>query len=951
MVARLWWKEARQIWPIWAFLAAVGLAAQGLAAWYLGKDLDAAWLGAIAFGTTFLYAFLIGAAAIAGETENRTLALLDALPVERWRVWTAKSSFAIATTAVLGIVLWLGVPLTSGFRFSIPWVRTVAAGLFLLSGVGWGLFWSSFSSNALLAATLAIVSVCVSASFLDLSDYSDRYDPMSLSGIAGRGHAVLAIATLLASAAVFLLSGPPKRTWSGFAGRRPATPRVVDAPAAETVDGRRRIAAWPYSASRIAWQAYREVRPVWQAIVAAGVILPALLHLGLGFESAALLWFVCGPVAAIVAGVSVFNGDNRGRTHRFLAQHGARPGVVWGVKTLIWLAAIWVIWFGFGVVLVVFVVPRTQSLVMGLPKAEALAMFGGGLTIAFAIATLCGMVFRRGITACTIAVVLWFATLAPTIILTNMRMITPLQFGWAAFAILAVSWGWSGQWLLDRPGVRRWVSLGLLSLGSLLAIVSVHAADRVWSVPSQSDVEREFVFHHQKLKIEAVDGRNQNAADLYRRALTVYKPPADGDENRHLWADGRLGAMRAPIVSGHKDWVRQNEPVLAILRQAALKPLCRYTDITKATFFSTYGDVRPHATFDKLLIASARVRLGEGDLKGAWTEIDTLFRMGRQLAGAAPMIESYYAQYYEEAALSLAMKWAADERQTVATLRDARGAFHQLPLMLDAAEVIRAEALILQNTLDLPRGELRDGVAQFLAEPRQTSEPYQAITAELLTTPWELARTRRVLDVLLTSKIHDAQRDPSQPIEKPKGGDWSDFMLSPGYWNERLVTSAEQKALLESTPLARGALSGGIDGYIDRWNRIGVARLALDQIFRLRIWQAQHDGLLPETLLFAIDDDIPKWPIDPYSPGRAPFGYVVSVGQFLPPLGDLNPTSWAPSKLTAEHLQGTEGCWLLYSVGPDRIDQRAMVSEWLGNEEGDIVFPLKNNVKPPTDAK
>ena len=28
--------------------------------------------------------------------------------------------------------------------------------------------------------------------------------------------------------------------------------------------------------------------------------------------------------------------------------------------------------------------------------------------------------------------------------------------------ILAVSFSWSGEWLLDRPGARRWVKLGLL---------------------------------------------------------------------------------------------------------------------------------------------------------------------------------------------------------------------------------------------------------------------------------------------------------------------------------------------------------------------------------------------------------------------------------------------------------------------------------------------------------
>ena len=55
---------------------------------------------------TCLYAFAVAAAAFAGERETRTLGLLDALPVERWRLWLAKSSFALASTLALGLVLF-----------------------------------------------------------------------------------------------------------------------------------------------------------------------------------------------------------------------------------------------------------------------------------------------------------------------------------------------------------------------------------------------------------------------------------------------------------------------------------------------------------------------------------------------------------------------------------------------------------------------------------------------------------------------------------------------------------------------------------------------------------------------------------------------------------------------------------------------------------------------------
>ena len=89
MVARLWWKDARQFWPIWTLVAAVALAVQGLALHYDYAEAGwAEWPWRLSW--TCLYACAVAAAAFAGERENKTLSLLDALPVERWRLWLAK---------------------------------------------------------------------------------------------------------------------------------------------------------------------------------------------------------------------------------------------------------------------------------------------------------------------------------------------------------------------------------------------------------------------------------------------------------------------------------------------------------------------------------------------------------------------------------------------------------------------------------------------------------------------------------------------------------------------------------------------------------------------------------------------------------------------------------------------------------------------------------------------
>src|SRR4051794_381937 len=113
MVARLWWKDVRQFWPIWVLLAAVALGVQGLALHYGYVEARQGGMAVAALFWACLYGFAVAAAAFAGERETRTLGLLDLLPVERWRLWLAKSSFALASTMALGLILFAAASLVT----------------------------------------------------------------------------------------------------------------------------------------------------------------------------------------------------------------------------------------------------------------------------------------------------------------------------------------------------------------------------------------------------------------------------------------------------------------------------------------------------------------------------------------------------------------------------------------------------------------------------------------------------------------------------------------------------------------------------------------------------------------------------------------------------------------------------------------------------------------------
>ena len=94
MYARLWWKDARQFWPIWLVLIVAAAVTQWMMLIFVGGSARFGGLGISALIWASLYALAVGAAAFAGERETGTLTLLDHLAADRSVVWAGKVSFA-----------------------------------------------------------------------------------------------------------------------------------------------------------------------------------------------------------------------------------------------------------------------------------------------------------------------------------------------------------------------------------------------------------------------------------------------------------------------------------------------------------------------------------------------------------------------------------------------------------------------------------------------------------------------------------------------------------------------------------------------------------------------------------------------------------------------------------------------------------------------------------------
>ncbi|MFI5457427.1 MAG: hypothetical protein ACHRXM_18440 [Isosphaerales bacterium] len=911
MYARLWWKDVRQFWPIWVFLALAAAVVQGLLLHYLGRDARQGLLGLSALLCASLYAFAAGAAAFAGEREAGTLGLLDILPVDRRVVWAGKVSFALVTTLALTLVL-LAMAAMSTDRWMPQgvlafWVA-LGFGMIVLVALGWGLFWSAILSNALTAAVTAICCTVLSLSFLVRLVEMD----------GGRGLPIVAqlfviLATVIASDVIFTRAMRWRQVQFEF--RSPVVVTRAESASARrvqlqiqspvaTVVSRRAAAgtpeslvtdqsprrSWVVEARALAWQTMKEGGRTWCLLAAIGLGLPMLIFLRFGYLDFALIVILSIGVA-LVAGASVFGLENRMRTHRFLTHHGARPGLIWLVKLAVWSLGLAVIW---GPLALMTKNSMEKTIVRGIENWLLSVLI---IPLFFGVAQLCGMALRRGITAVVIALVIGLALVIPLGALVVAHMLPVQGLLVIPIGLLAVSWAWSGDWLLDRPAPGRWLCLGLLLTGTFALLLGWYAGFRAWSLPDVGPITAPQAWTDAAARPLPAE---QNAADLYRQA------------------EGRLVGPD----TDSPEFLNRNREALDLVRRAAARPDCRFRQPDTLTLVDPTG-LPPIERLALLVTLDLQDRQKRGDLAGAWDDIVVLFRMARHFGEGAGLYPAFSVVSVQRDALGLAMEWAVARGQTPERLHAALTAYRDLPKMPPPADVVRVEANLVEKTLDLPTSKFRDWLYESMNGPRESERVLASALLDVVMTPWERTRARRLNRLVSAAAIQFAMREPWQRSGRTAGG----------------LDDAEIRYAQTTTPLAMLRIIPPTGSYlaalaVDDHNE--VAWRALVQIIALRAWQRRHGGQFPDRLDALVPEELPSLPTDPYS-GR-PFGYVRADGQVVSSLRfALRP---APGELQAP----AKGSWLLYSVGPDGHDDGGM-DNGHRSQPMDIVFAI-----PPVEG-
>lgn len=502
---RFGWKEYRMLRGFWLAVAALAVMIQLITLATLPASPDRGeMLFSIALGATVLYAVGAAATLFAVEHEEETYELLTTLPVEWLPVFWAKLLVAVGSSLALGAVL-----VGSSFAFGGVWDRNAAYLLLpsVAESIAWGIFMSLTIRRPLVAAvaTIAVVSCQVNLVMSYMTERAvaiwdaDNYLP-ALPWRLGITAVVLLMDVVLGREWLRATAAARESLWKGLRRSKPAVAAVGTVQATQ-VSARRMM-------SRLLWQTWRES---WRGMLlllffaaAAGVfgilVLVALEGPTIPESYGVAIMFAFAVFLSAVFATGVFGNDQRGRSYRFLADHGARPRLVWLCRHIVWAAAV-VALIAIAVAIVAiwyaedfehWVQGQGRSSLTGQSHApwnpydwvyqsttdtqlfiDAFATMLFGITAGYAAGQLCSMLIRRSLSAGLLSLIV-------SSLLTTWGWVIwvwNVPGGWAfAFlpivaGLLLASWLRAKDWIIDRNTLGGW-----LGFAAVLVLPCVWAA-------------------------------------------------------------------------------------------------------------------------------------------------------------------------------------------------------------------------------------------------------------------------------------------------------------------------------------------------------------------------------------------------------------------------------------------------------------------------------------------
>ena len=916
MLIRIWWKEWRSLAPILATLLVAAGALHAFLLSYGGRDIRNGTLIVVAEGFAVVYALVAGAAAFAGERENRTLGFLDALPVGRGMLWVGKASFALVSSVALALFLRWGS--TLGWTFQeAPFTPIIQVdlffGLLLVEAAVWGLFGSAVSTSALTAGIIAVLATggtAITQAIIFPHLPTQGFGGVDVASTLWRGTLMV---VPLAVSWIIINQGlaPLPRFDSGHARSAGGSVRNL---LTRRIDSPFSIAFHPSPAFwSVAWQTVHEGRTTWLQTLGIGLVVPILsLLMGVpGLENPFLV--ICCVLALLIQGSSVFGLENSAGTRQFLDNQAVPPGTVWLAKVGVWglgLVAFTVIVLAAGAIGSPWISRPGGGPPLNLAIAVLAAIFI--LVNAFAVGLVSGMMLTRRITGAMIAMLGLFVLVVPQIALLTARVIPLWGLLVSPLILLGVSRAWAGDWLANRSGSRRWVKLGALVAVPFAALIATHVASRAYGV---ADLGPQFVQGPEK----------PDLAGFFRAAHSaITDNPAPGVFEEMFVAESVNWAEQPDLA---KVWESNREAIgltrqcldnLAVAGGYEVPGKGTIFDLSKAApdSFAAY-----HDDLAGILAIDSVERRSRGDFNGAWDDILDQFRIVNLYAASSRSVADYQqAMILSHKVVNRALAWSRDPKMTAEAVQAARKSFETVAAVPSPADALRGESRTIEASLDHPTEDWVDFLTP--SSESNTLAPWTRIYDAWVVAPaWERERTRRIVRMMGAAAIKGAGfpgwTRPTQ-LEYWPGTVLGSNTVTP------LVERVDEPLILASKPYDREATN----------------RSAIEVFLAVRDYQIVHGGKAPATLDALADSDTRMSFVDPYA-GRQ-FGYINirgKVNYFRPGLG-------------ADSAVGTSGVdrdqYLIYSVGPNHHDEQTLTpvgqAPWV---DDDLIYLLPPNPPGP----
>ncbi|MFV1964027.1 MAG: ABC transporter permease, partial [Pirellulaceae bacterium] len=667
---RLIWKEYRLQRAFFAAIVVLALAVQVLGllgAVYQGVELPVEWVYLIAAGSVALYALGCGATLFATEHESGTFDFQRSLPVSAARFFVGKLAFAIGSTLLLSMLVWIvtvavskGVMPPAGRHLEIACAGAVAA----LEMLAWSVFFSLVLRQPLLAAILGVATASILVQTVVPSFTGYQY------GNLGFRHylELLPQRCLLGMTILVLDAAIGFRWFHGTLWHRKGRMRILS----ETSPSRASVfAGYPLALNGralgvLVWQTWKQGNRLLITCTALYLFLVALPWIygaiegrrvsssmrANGIES--FVWLV--PLAALF-GCGTFLLDQTRHRFRFFAERGTKPRLVWASRHIVWAGVLTLLTVAACIYTTIFVVARGELSsaleVSGELARLALALLST-IVVSYAAAQTCAMFLCSPILAVT------FGLASATALCGWVGLMTAARVPWLwsvapiPLILLFATWLRTPGWVLERSSLRARTQAVVSLVVPLGAIVAGVIAYRVDEIPAQGPGFSLAEFDRPLTAAE------EEASELYFTAFLKLVPfewpekkPSEPDEAEETASSETPPAARPLDFSGPDRALFEEEERWVIANETVIDRLLDATRRKSAVFFDPHANRRYVATSTgqticSLLLASAKYDQAQGELDAAWERYRAILRMTRHARHRGEWSEHYLADGFEQ---------------------------------------------------------------------------------------------------------------------------------------------------------------------------------------------------------------------------------------------------------------------------------------------------------------